>query len=420
LLSHSLYNKAPAQANFTYAKMALNSFSFVVIVLVGILGCRLWAPRLIREVVVLLLSLYFVSTFIADWKQVVLLGSFMTIVFAIGLAKAASPNSWPAAVTLIIVALFWLALFEIKDPDFITPLNPFHAHPIKLIGISYIVFRSITFVLEVAPGDRLNPLTFLNYILFFPTLLAGPIERYQRFDDATAQPLAWQAVNYEALNRILDGFIKKFVIADNLMGFGIASMMSEGHDFSSPVLWIGALSTLAILYLDFAGYCDIVIGVAALMGFKIVENFNSPFASKNLQEFWGRWHMSLGSVIQDYVFSPLSKFVVIYAPRRVQTYGIAAIYVLAMVLVAMWHGTTIGFLIFGILQGAVLFAIQIWREFARAKAKRSGVKHPAPPSPTGLWAGRVSTYAFVSLTMIWWQGSFSDAVKTYQKLAGWH
>jgi D-alanyl-lipoteichoic acid acyltransferase DltB (MBOAT superfamily) len=157
-----------------------------------------------------------------------------------------------------------------------------------------------------------------------------------------------------------------------------------------------------------------------LMGFKIVENFNSPFASKNLQEFWGRWHMSLGSVIQDYVFSPLSKFVVIYAPRRVQTYGIAAIYVLAMVLVAMWHGTTIGFLIFGILQGAVLFAIQIWREFARAKAKRSGVKHPAPPSPTGLWAGRVSTYAFVSLTMIWWQGSFSDAVRTYQKLAGWH
>jgi alginate O-acetyltransferase complex protein AlgI len=400
--------------------MALNSFSFVVIVLVGILGCRLWAPRLIREVVILLLSLYFLSTFIADWKQVVLLASFLTIVFAIGSAKAVSSNSWPAAVTLIIVALFWLALFQIKDPDFITPFNPFHTHPIKLIGISYIVFRCITFVLEVAPGDRLNPLTFLNYILFFPTLLAGPIERYRRFDETTAQPLAWQAVNYDAVNRILNGFIKKFVIADNLMGFGIASMMSEGHDFSSPVLWIGALLTLAVLYLDFAGYCDIVIGVAGLMGFRIVENFNSPFASKNLQEFWGRWHMSLGSVIQDYVFSPLSKFVVMNAPRRMQIYGIAAIYVLAMVLVAMWHGTTIGFLIFGILQGAVLFAIQIWREFARAKAKRSGMKHPAPVSTTGLWAGRVSTYAFVSLTMIWWQGSFSDAIRTYQKLAGWH
>lgn len=401
--------------------MALNSFSFVLISCIAILACRVGAPRMVREVVVLLLSLYFLSTFVTEWPPVVALALFLGIVYGIGAMNAASSSLWPAAVSFVIVALFWAALFLVKDPDLAGSFNPFHGHPIKIIGISYIVFRGITFVLETAPGHSLRPMTFLNYMLFFPTLLAGPIERYQRFDATSAEPMAWNLTDYAALNRVLNGFIKKFVIADNLADFGIFSMMASGQDLSAPTLWIGTLFMLALLYLDFVGYCDIVIGIAALMGFRIVENFNAPLAAKNLQEFWARWHMSLGSVIQDYVFSPLSKAVIINAPRQSQMVGIASIYVVAMVLVALWHGTTVGFLIFGVLQGAVLFSIQVRRELVRARAKARGNKLVSgPPTAAGLWFGRISTYAFVSLTMIWWQASFPEAIKMYQKLVGWH
>ncbi|SEE31104.1 MBOAT family O-acyltransferase [Bradyrhizobium erythrophlei] len=400
--------------------MALNSFSFILITFAAILACRLCAPRLMRELVVLLLSLYFLATFITEWDQLALLAAFLAIVYLLGVSKAANASFWSIATSFLIVALFWSALFLLKDPNLLGAVNPFHAHPVKLIGISYIVFRAITFVLEVAPGDRLSPLTFLNYMIFFPTLLAGPIERFHRFNETTDQPVPLEPASFDALNRVLNGFIKKFVIADNFMDLGIFSMMPHANDLSTPVLWIGAISTLALLYLDFVGYCDIVIGVSALMGFRIVENFNAPFASRNLQEFWGRWHMSLGSVIQDYVFSPLSKAVFVNIPREKQMYAIASIYVVTMVLVAMWHGTTIGFLIFGILQGAVLFAIQIRREFARARAKASGVRYAASQTALSLWTGRISTYAFVSLTMIWWQGSLPDAIMTYQRLVGWH
>lgn len=399
--------------------MALNSFSFVLITVAAILVCRLCAPRLMRELVVLLLSVYFLSTFITEWDQLALLVALLAMVYLLGVTKAANASFWSTAISFLIVALFWAALFLLKDPSLLSTINPFYAHPIKLIGISYIVFRAITFVLEVAPGDRLRPLTFLNYMIFFPTLLAGPIERFHRFNETTDQPVALEPDSFNALNRVLNGFIKKFVLADNFMDLGIFSMMSHANDLSTPVLWIGALSTLVLLYLDFSGYCDIVIGVAALMGFRIAENFNAPFASRNLQEFWGRWHMSLGSVIQDYVFSPLSKAVIVNVPRDKQMYAIASIYVVTMILVAMWHGTTVGFLIFGILQGAVLFAIQILREFARARAKAAGVRYAPSQTALSLWAGRIATYAFVSLTMIWWQGSLPDAISTYQRLIGW-
>lgn len=399
--------------------MAINSFGFILIVLLAVLACRMIAPRFIREVAVLVLSLYVLATFMPDPLHIVVLAAFLLGIYLVGTAKARATAAWSAQTSLLVVAVLWLALFLLKDPDLLGAFNPFHAHPVKIVGISYVVFRGITFVLEAAPGTPVNFLTFLNYMLFFPTLLAGPIERYQRFDATTQTPVEWKETSYDALNRVLNGFIKKFVIADNLMELGIFSMISSSNDFSTPVLWLGALLMLALLYLDFVGYCDIVIGTAALMGFKIVENFNAPFKAKNLQEFWGRWHMSLGSVIQDYVFSPLSKVVISKVPRHLQMYGIATIYVLAMVLVAMWHGTTLGFLIFGILQGAVLFVIQIRREFARAAAKgrKGGAK---TVSEAGLWAGRLATYAYVSLTMIWWQASFPVAIKTYQRLFGWN
>jgi alginate O-acetyltransferase complex protein AlgI len=130
--------------------------------------------------------------------------------------------------------------------------------------------------------------------------------------------------------------------------------------------------------------------------------------------------MSLTSLIQDYLFSPLSKLVIIHVPRRWQIYGIALAYVLSMILVAMWHGTTLGFLIFGILQGAVLFGIQIRRERARIAAKAKGARAtPKAPNPLGVWTGRVATYAFVSITMIWWHSSVAAAIVTYRALLGW-
>jgi alginate O-acetyltransferase complex protein AlgI len=391
--------------------IALNSFTFLFIAFAAVLISRLCSNPRVREVLIFAVSCLFLSSFISTLSQVLILAGFLAIAYAIGKIRSATAV-WPATLSFLIVASFWGGLFLLKDPGLLPALNPFSGNPIKVIGISYIVFRGICFVLEIERGEDVRIFAYLNYMVFFPTLLAGPIERYARFEEMHHKPVDWDSTWYNAVNRILNGVIKKFVIADSLSDFGIFSMMAQGGHFSIPILWVGTLSMLFLVYLDFSGYCDIVVGLAALMGFQIVENFRYPFAARNLQEFWARWHVSLTSIIQDYVFSPLSKLVITHVPRSRQLYGIAVVYILSMILVAMWHGTSVGFLIFGLLHGGVLFAIQL-RKAKRGRAARGGER---PRIRAAL--DQMATYAFVSSTMIWWFGSLSDAIDTYRRLVG--
>jgi alginate O-acetyltransferase complex protein AlgI len=266
--------------------------------------------------------------------------------------------------------------------------------------------------MEVEFIEEPGLLRYCNYILFFPLILAGPIERYRRFETQMTQPQWNPDLVMPALHRIANGMIKKFVIADNLSVFGILAF-DNPMDMSVPVLWLGVMSQLLLIYLDFSGYCDIVIGLAMLMGFRVVENFNRPFHSTNIQEFWERWHMSLSSLVKDYIFTPINVYVFKNVRRQYQFALVVASYFFSMVLIAMWHGTTVGFLVFGILHGGALALSQAYKKIFKASAAAG-----QGPNVATVYAKRLMVYSFVSVSLTLWLTSASEWGGIFGRMLG--
>jgi len=379
----------------------LNSWHFFAVAVLAVICLRTIPVRYVRQAALLAFNLYFLSYFLYGWHPVLLLAGLLVGTYLIGLIKLKWGRNWPDAVVVSLVVLFWIFLFLVKDPDLLVPANPFHYWPVQLIGVSYLVFRSINYVVDVEILENRNFLTFVNFMVFFPTLLAGPIERYDRFEEFHS------TFGYEegptvlpSLHRIANGLIKKFVLADNLMVFGIF-MKPDQTELALPLVWLGVMLQLAVIYLDFSGYCDIVIGLAALMGFPVCENFDRPYLARNVQDFWNRWHMSLTGFIRDYVFTPLSRFVMEKADRRRQFAWITAVYFFCMLLIALWHDTTWGFFVFGLLHGAALVGLQLFRKYLSPAISRSSLGALRDEAAVA-WIVRTLNYAFISITILFW------------------
>jgi alginate O-acetyltransferase complex protein AlgI len=354
-------------------------------------------------------NLYFVLLFTQSPAALATLAVFILISYQIGLWRKRIGREFSLSAQLAVIAGLWILLFLVRDPNLLAPANPFHIMPVQIIGISYMVFRSISYLMEVEFIERPSLLRYAAYVLFFPSLLAGPIERYRTFEGQLAAPVYDPAVVMPALHRIANGLIKKFVIADNLAVFGIFSF-DNAADVSTPMLWIGTLSQLGLIYLDFSGYCDIVIGVATLMGFRIVENFNRPFASTSIQEFWNRWHISLSTLVRDYIFTPINMLIFKKAKRSIQFTLVTVVYFFSMILIGLWHGVTWGFVAFGSIHGGALVASQLWRKYRGSRGAVTAL--PA------VYLFRFLVYSFVSITLILWLKTYEEWGAIYGKLIG--
>lgn len=218
------------------------------------------------------------------------------------------------------------------------------------LGISFFVFEFVHYLVEVSRGGAplRRPMGFALFAIYFPSLVAGPIKRYQDFSVTLPEGLAGVGASDVALGvqRIAVGLFKKVVLADNL------TLALDYYEKSfatlSPVqswLFLGGLS--ARILLDFSGYSDIAIGLARMMGVRLPENFHYPYLAASLQDFWQRWHISLSSWIRDYIYIPLggSRHGV---PRRV---GNALV---AFALCGLWHGAAWHFVLWGLWHGAGL------------------------------------------------------------------
>jgi alginate O-acetyltransferase complex protein AlgI len=148
-----------------------------------------------------------------------------------------------------------------------------------------------------------------------------------------------------------------------------------------------------LIYLDFSGYCDIAIGIGSLMGIRVRENFDRPFQSTNIKEFWERWHMSMSSLMRDYIFTPICKLIFAIENAAWHWPLIVSTYCMLMILIALWHGTAQGYLVFGLLHGAVLVAIQLLQRFGPKRAK---------PTVLQRYAWMAATYVFVSISLVLW------------------
>lgn len=395
-----------ATAEFT--GLALNSWSFFLVAVLAIILSAFLKQKSVRNIALLGVNLYVLAAFGTGMAAFATLGVFLGAVYVIGLWRKKQGNSFSLAAQLSIVAGLWVYLFLVRDPALLAPANPFYFMPIYIIGISYMTFRAICYIMEVEFIEKPSFLSFCSYVLFFPGLIAGPIERYRSFEGQLAKPEYNSALVLDAFHRIANGMIEKFVIADNLSVFG-AFAITDVSDVSSPMLWLGTLMQLWLIYMDFSGYCDIVIGIAMLMGFRMMENFNEPFRSVSIQEFWNRWHISLSTLVRDYIFTPINMMIIKGTKGRMQFALITIVYFFSMILIGLWHGVTWGFAVFGTIHGGALVASQLIK------------KKPKKISDMGVIELRLRqflVYAFLSTTLILWMKSADEWGLFYGKMLG--
>ncbi|MBC7641431.1 MAG: MBOAT family protein [Flavobacterium sp.] len=221
------------------------------------------------------------------------------------------------------------------------------------LGISFFTFRTVSYLLDIEKGKikaSENWVVFFNYVSFFPSLLSGPIDKAKLLVPQLEQN---RSFNYEnavlAMRQIFWGFFKKLVIANNCAVI-TASIFKNYENLTASTLLLGSFLFTFQIYADFSGYSDMAIGFARLLGFNITKNFNYPFFSQNIAEYWRKWHISLTSWVTEYVFTPLS-----ISFRDFGKWGTMLAITINLVVVGIWHGANWTYVFYGLLH-AIYFA----------------------------------------------------------------
>ncbi len=220
------------------------------------------------------------------------------------------------------------------------------------IGLSFHVFQSLSYVIEVYKGKQApetDLVSYALYVLFFSQLVAGPIERPQHFLPQIHKSHAFDSTNARrGLEMMLLGFFKKLVIADRV-ALIVDKTFAHPYTENGVLLVLGALAFTYQLYCDFSGYSDIAVGSALVFGYDLTNNFRRPFAAGSIAEFWRRWHISLSNWLKDYLYTPL-----VFAGQRVTKARIYASLFITFVLIGLWHGANWTFVVMGALHGMYL------------------------------------------------------------------
>lgn len=257
---------------------------------------------------------------------------------------------------------------------------------VMLLGVSYFTFKLMGYLIAVHRGDMeasKDPISFALFVAFFPTLMAGPIDRAQQFLPQLEKNRTFLYDNVaEGARRILWGMFMKMCIADRVCPYIDAVFNNYEHHSAISIL-VASFFYFIQAYTDFCGYSNMAIGVGQIMGLKIRENFNRPYMATNLAELWRRFHMSLTTWITDYIFMPLNvKF------RDFGMYGLYLATLINMVIVGAWHGANWTYVLFGIYQG-VLVSIISAVEKPRKKFEK---KHNLKGKWYWVWPRRLLTW----------------------------
>jgi alginate O-acetyltransferase complex protein AlgI len=226
------------------------------------------------------------------------------------------------------------------------------------LGLSVMTFQAVSYTVD-RYRRQLDTGAWLHYAVymsFFPHLAAGPILRASNF---ISQLMEKRDVNSddirEGLWRIVRGLAKKLILSDVIAKAGVDPVFADPASFSSLEIQIALLAYTFQIYLDFSGYTDVVIGSARLLGLRLPENFNRPYHASSIAEYWRRWHMSLSAWVTQYVYYPLGG-------SRVERWKIYRNVMISILLLAVWHGVTLNFLLYGLLHGAAV-CVNRWLRF---------------------------------------------------------
>jgi len=358
-------------------------------------------------------SLYFYAYWNA--RLVLLIGASITINYlfghAVGQARSPDGEKTSASRYLVIASVvvnlgilgffkyygFFVTSLISLSHDLGIDLSPPLIEVILPVGISFFTFQAMSYVIDVGRGTQevLPLLDFALYISFFPQLVAGPIVRAQEFaPQMHTQPDPRQVAMPEGFELIFRGLFKKVVVS-SFLATNLVDPVFAHPDLHSRFENLAAMYGYAIqIYADFSGYTDIAIGVALLMGFRFPQNFDAPYKSLSIQEFWRRWHMTLSRWLRDYLYIPLGG-------NRGSTAFMYRNLFLTMLLGGLWHGASWNFVIWGALHGGFLVAERV------VKARWEPIGVPEPAVKVGQW---FLTFHLVCFGWIFFRAeTFSDA-----------
>ena len=334
--------------------MLFSGIPFLFYFLPAVIILYFLVPRMLKNTVLLLASLVFYAW--GEPKYVFLMIGTIILFYLCGLAieKASRPNEkklW--LIISVVVSLSLLGVFKYAD-FFIGSFNAATGLSIPFlrlalpIGISFYTFQCLSYTIDVYRGNtsaQKNPLVFATYVALFPQLIAGPIVRYTDVARELEDRQHSREAFYLGLRRFIIGLSKKILLANH---FGeLTELFRQSGEKSVVFYWMYAIAFTLHIYFDFSGYSDMAIGLGQIFGFRFPENFNYPYLSKSITEFWRRWHMTLGGWFRDYVYIPLGG-------NRVSKSRWVLNVLIVWSLTGLWHGAAWNFVLWGLLYASFL------------------------------------------------------------------
>jgi alginate O-acetyltransferase complex protein AlgI len=394
--------------------MAFNTGSFLLYFLPSFLLVYLVLPQKARNYWALLCSILFLSWGAPIFIFVALASIVSTFLFTKAVHHSSGKRrifwlSLSVALNLAILVYYKYTNFFL-DTSFslfagMGWTRPAFLHVALPLGVSFITFHQLSYTLDVHRGTR-PPLhsiaDYALYVLLFPRLIAGPILQYAETAEQLSDRKAGETIDnrLSGLFRFSLGLAKKVLIAD-VLGSQLKQVFDlPVADLSTPYAWIGILGFSFQIYFDFSAYSDMAIGIGRMMGFRFPENFNMPYASTSITDFWRRWHMTLSAWLREYLYMPLA-----VGMRERGRIGVFIALMITFTLCGMWHDAGWNFILWGALQGLLLVADQI---FMLKFLKRAG----------RLPAVLLTFFAVVMGWVLFRMGSLHDISAFYAKLFG--
>ena len=352
--------------------MLFSSITFLYYFFPAVLILYFIAPKMLKNTVLLLSSLIFYAW--GEPKYIFLMLISIICGYVCGLLIEKFKGKTASKVTLVfscLISLGMLGYFKYAD-FFITNFNAVTGLSLPLlkialpIGISFYTFQILSYTVDVYRGTVPAQRNFINlaaYVTMFPQLIAGPIVRYSDVEKQLTERTHSIAKASEGVRRFVCGLSKKIFIA-NILG-ELAGLFLASKEQSVLFCWIYAAAYSLQIYFDFSGYSDMAVGLGKIFGFDFMENFNYPYISSSITEFWRRWHISLGSWFRDYVYIPLG------GNRVSKLLWFRNIFIVWM-LTGFWHGANWNFIVWGLYFAVFLIMEKLWLKDFLAKNKIFG------------------------------------------------
>jgi alginate O-acetyltransferase complex protein AlgI len=400
--------------------MEFGSLAFVGLSLTAIASLRLLQDRTQREVVLLAVNITFLASFAYETRELFPTVCFLALGYLAICAVAWRARLIGVLIVAVVGTFIWLKQYTIVSS--LPQLGFFYS----TMGMSYILFRILHLMIDVSQQETATPsaLRYINYTTSFLTFVSGPIQRWQDHDAQMQSPPV-EASNLQlerGVARAALGYL--YIVVFDRLAVREYPFFSDhfrlyltAHSWLPATVYLAATASLFLLhlYFNFAGYMNVVIGIGVLAGFRLPENFNSPFRTANFVELWSRWHITLSEWFKIYLFNPLLKAM----GRRwgdivPMAYLGAVSFFITFAVMGIWHGTTGYFLIFGVLLGLGVSVNRLWQIVA---VKRLGRDKYRLLCERAVYAdaSRSAAIAFFSMSLVcfWLDASTAPTLLTF-------